>query len=142
MRHGCILSPILFNIYLEFIFREAFEDFEAGILVNGQRLNNIRYADDTVVFTDNPADLQHLMSRIAGVSQQYGLDINVDKTKLMVISKDPVPHLNLNINGVNIARVNKYVHLGTVINDQWDSSVEVRCRIKKARSVFNRMATP
>ena len=80
MRHGYILSPILFNIYSECIFREALEDSEAGILVNGQRLNNIRYADDTVVFTDNPADLQHLMSRIARVSQQYGLDFNVDKT--------------------------------------------------------------
>ena len=64
------------------------------------------------------------MSRIARVSQQYGLGINADKTKL--ISKDPVPHLNLNMNCVNIARVNKYVHLGTVINDQWDSSIEVR----------------
>jgi len=61
VRQGCILSSLLFNIYSEFIFREAIEKSEVGILLNRRRLNNIRYADDLVVFADNPADLQELI---------------------------------------------------------------------------------
>lgn len=71
VRQGCILSPLFFNIYSEFIFREAIENSEMGILLNGQRLNNIRYADDTVIFADNPMDLQELMARITLISQRY-----------------------------------------------------------------------
>lgn len=57
VRQGCVLSPLLFNIY-SFIFREALENSEVGILLIRQRLNNIRYADDTIVFADSLADLQ------------------------------------------------------------------------------------
>lgn len=52
VRQGCILSPILFNIYSEYIFREALENQEEGISINGKELNNIRYADDTIMFAD------------------------------------------------------------------------------------------
>jgi len=51
---GCVLSQLLFNIiYFEFIFREALKGIEDGIKVNRKCLNNIKYADDTVIFTNN-----------------------------------------------------------------------------------------
>lgn len=58
------------------------------------------------------------MARITLISQQYGLDINVDKTKLMIINKEKIPYVHLNINGNHIERVYKYTYLGTIINDQ------------------------
>lgn len=53
VRQGCILSPILFNLYSEYIFRESLDEMEEGIPINGVKLNNIRYADDTIVFADS-----------------------------------------------------------------------------------------
>ena len=49
---------------------------EAGILLNGERLNNIRYADDTVKFADNLSDLQHPIDQIVKISDSYGLKLN------------------------------------------------------------------
>jgi len=58
-----------------------------GILINGLRLNNIRYADDTIIFADNLEDLQALVDRITHHSGHYGLEVNVNKTKLVIICK-------------------------------------------------------
>jgi len=85
-----VLSPVIFNLYSEYIFRETLQDMEAGILLNGERLNNIGYADDTVIFADNLASLQLLMDRVT-YSRQYGLEINTNKTKFMIISKNKTP---------------------------------------------------
>lgn len=49
VRQGCILSPLLFNIYYEAIFEEAFQNEHMGIKINGKIINNLRYADDTII---------------------------------------------------------------------------------------------
>lgn len=141
VRQGCVLSPLLFNVYSEYIFREALEDVDEGILLNGKRLNNIRYADDTVIMAGDLNGLQQLMNRVYSVSLEYGLDINVNKTKYMVISKSQIPQEHLTLNQLQIERVGKYTYLGTTLNDQWDHSQEIRCRIEKARAVFLKMAS-
>ena len=56
VRQGCVLSPYLFNIYTEFIFREV-EELE-GININGKNINNIRYADDTALLANSESRLQ------------------------------------------------------------------------------------
>ena len=68
------------------------------------------------------------------------VDVNVDKTKLMIISKDYIPYNYLNINENHIDWVHKYIYLSTIMNNQWNHSQEIRCQIEKSRAVFNRMA--
>ena len=58
VRRGCILSPYLFNIYTEYLIREALED-ENGINTNGQNITNIRYVDDTIILAESEQQLQH-----------------------------------------------------------------------------------
>lgn len=140
VRQGCILSPLIFNLYSEEVFKEAFDGADMGILLNGERLNNIRYADDTVIFADNMNSLQQLINRINDVSNQYGLKININKTKFMVISKETGGRYNLIINNKPIERVTQFSYLGTMINEDWDHSQEIRIRIEKARAAFNQMA--
>ena len=82
---------------------------EAGILLNGERLNNIRYAD-------NLSDLQHLIDQIVKISDSYGLKVNKNKTKLMIISKGQKTNCHITVDGIEIERVNKYTYLGTNIN--------------------------
>ena len=84
VRQGCILPPLLFNIYSEGIFREALDECDVGISLNGKRINNIRYADDAVIFADSLEGLQQLRNRVTESSRRNGLDINVNKTKLMI----------------------------------------------------------
>uniref|UniRef100_A0A8D8XEP5 Craniofacial development protein 2 n=1 Tax=Cacopsylla melanoneura TaxID=428564 RepID=A0A8D8XEP5_9HEMI len=139
VRQGCIISPILFNLYSEYIFKEALADLDEGISINGVHLN-LRYADDTIVFADTLEGLQQLMNKVTETSKKYGLDINTNKTKFMIISKENITGANLYVEGKRIERVSQYTYLGTIINEQWDNSQEIRCRIGKAKSTFNEMS--
>ncbi|KAH1000011.1 hypothetical protein HUJ04_008234 [Dendroctonus ponderosae] len=95
VRQGCIISPLLFNMYSECIFNEALENIESGILLNGDIINNIRYADDTVIFAGSLEGLQELMDKITQSSQLYGLDMYINKSKFMVICKEKVINCQL-----------------------------------------------
>ncbi|XP_060531554.1 uncharacterized protein LOC132705137 [Cylas formicarius] len=87
VRQGCVLSPLLFNLYSEAIFNEAFEEQELGVKVNGIPISNIRYADDTVLIANDVEKLQKMCTRLCGSSNEYGININADKTKFMIISR-------------------------------------------------------
>lgn len=86
VRQGCILSPILLNVYSEYIFREALENIEDGISINGNKLNNIRYAYDTIMFANSIEELENLMDRVPRISSYFGLEMNINNTKLLVVS--------------------------------------------------------
>ena len=139
VRQGCILSPLLFNLYSEKIFRKALEDTKDGIKVNGELINNIRYADDTVLLADSLEGLQELVNRVTHASKQYGLELNIKKTKYMVISKLPDHNGVLYCANEPIERVASFTYLGSNINDSWDHSREIKCRIEKARAMFTQM---
>ena len=62
VRQGCVLSPTLFNLYTETIFRNI--NNMKGVTVGGRNINNLRYADDTVLLAENEADLQNLLNVI------------------------------------------------------------------------------
>ena len=114
VRQGCVLSPDLFNIYSEVIMRELLE--LDGIRVGGKNVNNIRYADDTVLLADSPEKLQNLVEVLVSASEQYGLKINTSKTKVMVVSKgnDNV-RVNVRVGDENLEQVEKYKYLGSLV---------------------------
>ncbi|XP_075151162.1 uncharacterized protein LOC142225273 [Haematobia irritans] len=137
VRQGCILSPLLFNIYSEQIFRESVNSIRNGIVVSRSVLNNIRYADDTTLMTHSISQLQSLVDTLATCSKKYGLKINIQKTKFMIISKkQEYKNAVLKIQNSNVERVKSFKYLGATITDQWDSSKEIRCRIELARDAF------
>ena len=65
-----------------------------GVKVNGVWINNIRYADDTVLIADNIHDLQQLVNKVGEQSKAMGLNINIKKTKFMIISRNPDMFIN------------------------------------------------
>ena len=140
VRPGCVLSPTLFNICSEEILAEALNESQEGIVINGEVINNIRYADDTALLADSMEGLQILLSKVYTASKDMGLNMNVSKTKYMVISKAPlINNIQIKLNNATIERVLQYKYLGCWMNDKWDLSQEIRVRIETARSAFCRM---
>lgn len=130
---------MLFNTYSEEILQKALEDKIARIKINGTSINNIRYADDTVILAKNMEDLQRLMDKVAECSEGYGLTLNIKKTKFMRISKRNLRRESLMINGNEIQQMERYTYLGTMISSDNDYTNEIRIRIEKARTTFMKM---
>ena len=81
---GCILTPCLFNLYAEYIMRNArLEEAQAGIKIAGWNINNLRYADDTTLMTESEEELKSLLMKVKEKSEKVGLKLNIQKTMIM-----------------------------------------------------------
>ena len=139
VRQGCVMSPDLFNLYSEFIFREL-EEIEEGIQINGQRINNIRYADDTVLIASTEAGLQLLLNKVLTSSEKFGLILNAKKTKVLVVSKQsPEPTINIMASNAKIEQVQHFNYLGSWITSDARCEKEIKRRITLAKTSFSNM---
>ena len=80
VRQGCIISPLLFNLYSEFMIRDAMQGVE-GIRINEQNITDVRYADDAVLVADKRKKMQNMLNRLKQTCTEYGMEINVKKLK-------------------------------------------------------------
>ena len=81
---GCILSPCLFNLYAEFIIRNAgLDEAQAGIKTAGRNINNLRYADDTTLVAESKEELKSVLMRVKEECEKVDLKLNIQKTKIM-----------------------------------------------------------
>ena len=79
---GCILSPCLFNLYAEYIMRNAgMEEAQAGIKIAGRSINNLRYADDTTLTAEREEELKRLLMKVKEESGNAGLKLNIRKLR-------------------------------------------------------------
>ena len=84
VHQGCILSPCLFNLYAEYIMRNAgLEEAQAGIQIAGRNINHLRYADDTTLMAESEEELKSLLMKVKEESEKVGLKLNIQKTKIM-----------------------------------------------------------
>ena len=85
VHQGCILSPCLFNLYAEYIMGNArLDEAQAGIKIPGRNINNLRYADDTMLMAENKEEIKSLLMRMKEESEKVGLKLNIQKTKITV----------------------------------------------------------
>ena len=81
---GCILSLCLFNLYAEYIMRNAgLEEAQAGVKIAGRNISNLRYADDTTLMAESEEELKSLLMKVKEESENIGLKLNIQKTKIM-----------------------------------------------------------
>ena len=84
---GCILSPCLFNLYAEYIRRTSgLDEAQAGIKIAGRNINNLRYADDTILMAESEEELKSLLMKVKEESEKVGLKLNIQITKIMASS--------------------------------------------------------
>ena len=82
VRQGCILSPCLFNLYAEYIMRNAgLQEAQAGIKIAGRNINNLRYADDSTLMAESE-ELKSLLMKVKGESEKVGLKLNIQTTEI------------------------------------------------------------
>ena len=139
VRQGCVLSPSLFNLYTENIFREV--DDLPGIRICGEIINNLRYADDTVLIAESEEELQKLIDAVKEQSLVYGLKMNKKKTKTMIVRRNELEDCRVHIvvDGVTLEQVKKYTYLGQVVTEDGRCVVEIKRRIQIAKANFLKM---
>ena len=84
VHQGCILSPYLFNLYAEYVLRNAgLYEVQAGIKTSGRNINNLGYTDDTTLWAGSEEELKSLLMKVKEESEKVGLKLNIQKTKIM-----------------------------------------------------------
>ena len=106
VRQGCILSPCLFNVYAEYIMRNAgLEEAQAGIKIARRNIKNLRYADDTTLMTESEEELKSLLLKVKEESEKTGLKLNIKKTKI----KASGPITSWEIDGETVETVSNFI---------------------------------
>jgi hypothetical protein len=88
VRQGCCLSPILFNLYSEYLTKESLEGF-GNFKIGGQVIRTVKYADDLMLLAR-----EEKVNRLIEIGRRYGMEMNVENTKVMRISRQPIPNGN------------------------------------------------
>ena len=123
VHQGCILSPCLFNLYAEYIMRNAgLEEAQAGIIKIAERnINNLRYADDTILMAESEEELKSLLMKVKEENEKVGLKLNIQKSK--IIASGPI--FSWQIDGETVETVADFIFLGSKITADGDCSHEI-----------------
>ena len=118
VRQGCILSPCLFNLYAEYIMRNAgLEETQAGIKIAGRNINNLRYADHTTLMAESEEELKSLLMKVKDESEKVGLKLNIQKRKIM--ASGPITSWEI-IDGETVETVSDFIFGGSKITADGD----------------------
>ena len=127
------MSPCLFNLYAEYIMRNAgLEETQAGIKIAGRNVNNLRYADDTTLMAESEEDLKSLLMKLKEESEKVGLKLNIQKTKIMA----SVPITSWE---TDRETVSDFIFLGSKITADGDCSHEIKRRLLLGRKVMTNL---
>ena len=128
VHQGCILLPCLFNFYTEYIMRNAgLEEAQAGIKIAGKNINNLRYADDTDM-AENEEELKGLLMKVKEESENVGLKLNIQKTKIM--ASGPITSWE------TVETVSDFIFFGFKVTADGDCSHEIKRRLLLGRKVM------
>ena len=122
VRQGCNIVTCLFNLYAEYIMRNAgLEETQAGIKIARRNINNLRYADDTTLMVESE-ELKSLLMKVKEESEKVGLKLNIQKTKSMASG----PISSWQTDGETMETVIDFTLLGSKITADGDCSHEIK----------------
>ena len=127
------MSPCLLNFYAEYITRNAgLEEAQAGIKTAGRNINNLRYADDTILMAESEEELKSLLMKVKEESEKVGLKLNIQKTKIMASG----PITSWQVDGETVETVADFIFLGSKIAANGDCSHEIKRHLLLGRKVI------
>ena len=135
VRQGCILSPCLFNLYAQYIMRNAgLDEAQAGIKISRRNVSNLRYADTTLM-AESEEELKSLLMKVKEESEKVGLKLNIQKMKIMASS----PITSWQIDGETVETVRDFIFLGSKITADGDCSHEIKIHLFLGRKVMTNL---
>ena len=124
------MSPWLFNLYAEYVMRNAgLEEAQAGIKTAGRNIINLRHTDDTTFMAEREEELKSLLMKVKEESEKAGLKLNIQKTKIMAFG----PITSWQIDGETVA---DFIFLGSKITADGDCSHEIKRHLLLERKVM------
>ena len=136
VHQGYILSPCLFNLYAEYIMRNAgLEEAQAGIKITGRNINNLRYADDATLMAESKEELKSLLMMVKEESEKAGLKLNIQKNNIMASS----PIASWQKDGEKMEIVTGFILGGSKITADGDHSHEIKIRLLLGRQVMTNL---
>ena len=135
VRQGCLLSPLLFLVVLDWVTRTAYANSGKGIQWTLMtKLEDLEFADDLALLSHRLQDMQDKITALSNTAKQVGLKINKEKTKLMRTNNEQ--EAPITIEGSEIEDINEYLYLGSKISQTGGTDEDIKARITKARQVF------
>ena len=130
------MSPCLFNLYAEYIIRNAgLEEAQAGIKLARRNINNLRYADDTTLMAESEEELKSLLMKVKEERGKVGLKLNIQKTKIMASG----PTTSWQIDGETVETVSDFILGGSKITADGDCSHEIKRHLLLERKVMTNL---
>ena len=161
VRQGCIIAPLLFNTFIDFLLRETLKDlpddcgFEIHFKIDGclerptskralgthtrQLISHLMYADDMALLASNPEVLERMLLKLEEITQAWGMCISVPKTKIMTLSRPngTQPLWPICIRGEHVESVDEFAYLGSQVSCDGSLHVEINNRIARAGKAFH-----
>ncbi|KAK1803205.1 hypothetical protein P4O66_021720, partial [Electrophorus voltai] len=138
-KQGCILSPILFLLTVDYVMKKVMMSPVTEIpWTNGSHLTDLDFADDIALLGTTKPALQSMTTCLEGEAEKVGLRINTDKTKVMRVNRQTKGQIT--IGQQTVEDIDEFTYLGSIVsNNDGGSEADVRCRIGKAAGVFQRL---
>ena len=133
VRQGDSISPKLFTAVIEEIFKKA--DLDKGINIDGERLQNLRFADDVALVTKTTKEMEEHLNKLNTESKKCGLKIHKGKTKFMTNFETDE---EIKIENEKLEKVESYNYLGQITTTNRKSEDEIKERIRKSWSCFGK----
>ena len=134
VHQGCILSPVLFNLYAKYIMQNArLDGAQAGIKIAGRNTNHLRYADDSTPMAES--ELNSLLMKVKEESEKVGLKVNIQKTKIMASG----PITSWKIDGETMEKVRDFILGGFKITADGDFRHEIKRRLLLGRKAMTNL---
>ena len=131
---GCILSPCLFNLFSEYLMRNArLDETQAGIRISRRNISKLRYADDTALMAESEEELKRFLMKVKEKNEKGGLKLNIQKTE--IISSGPIT--SWQIDGKTMETVRDFLFLDSKITADGDCSHEIKRHLLLGRKMTN-----
>ena len=139
VKQGCLLSPLIFLIVMDWILKHALDKNSVGLdWVDGRKLADLDFADDIALLSETWTEMQKITNKVEDEAKKVGLHINTQKTKLVKIGKIEDVR-TIQAGGGQVEEVEQFCYLGSVITNDSSCDKEIKTRLGKANTTFGRL---